>query len=445
MGKDPIKDIASRANLRPVRLGESYAAGEVELDVIHAYNAVDAERKRRYHHDASRFLHSVGAYLRQIGGFEQMSCHSNKAGIAVAGEIYATYLRSGGGRRLIVSIEADSFWEASPREDRVVILAEWCEQEGEEARGELAAEQSTDIPKKGGKGKGRSLTAYTHTRPVVGLQCHLNPDFDSEITARCLLLVLEAERATRYWEWLPDGSLMTSTQVEEERERRRAGRKQAQAQRGQWEPISDGQAELQLGENYLAPMSSRLLLAAGSQSGVARPRDLEPPRMSRAGEEVFLQRDFEREVRRWLRALGGCLRASGYGEMRVVEPERLMLIYAEYRGATRETILRVKIGPVLNTNVPQRHDHLVIASYTVPAAAALAHEGEQCIGLGVPIQLSPAAYARQLITTLSLREGVGAEPAPSGVVTAARPARRRRARAQNAGVAESDLVPTYLF
>ena len=138
MGKTQLKNITTRGDPKPVRLAENYAAGEVELCGIHAYNAVDAERKQRFHRDASRFLHSVGAYLRRFAGFTQMSCHSNKGGIAVGGEVYATYLHPERRGRLDLAIESDGFWEGSPREDRLVIRAEWTRQEGDQSQ--LASE-----------------------------------------------------------------------------------------------------------------------------------------------------------------------------------------------------------------------------------------------------------------------------------------------------------------
>ncbi len=121
MAKISLKNITSSRTLKPVQLAESYSAGEVDLCIIHAYNAVDAGRKERFHRDGSWYLHNVGAYLRQRAGFTHMFCRSNKGGIAVGSEVYATYVHPERRGRLDVVIESDDIWEGSPREDRLVI------------------------------------------------------------------------------------------------------------------------------------------------------------------------------------------------------------------------------------------------------------------------------------------------------------------------------------
>ena len=429
MAKTQLKNITTRGNLKPVRLAGSYAAGEVELCVIHAYNAVDAERKERFHRDASRFLHSVGACLRQLAGFTQMSCHSSKGGIAVGGEVYATYVHPERRGRLDVAIESDGFWEGSPREDRLVIRVEWIEQEDERSQegdqGQLASEQGSTFKRKSGRGKGITLTAYRHTVPVHAPRSRLNPNYDSEVTARCLLLVLKADRAAEYWEWLPDGSRISAEQAEVERAERRQARERARKERGQWGPIAEDPAaeNCQLQENYLAAISSRLLFADATQPGTSS-SGLEQPRMSRGGEETFLQRDFARDAHAFLRALGSCLRDAGYGEMRVEEPERLMLVFAEYRKAEQRQVLRVNLGSVRNTDVAQRHDHLVIAAFLAPDGVAEGSEGEHCIGLGVPIRLSAAAYARQLLSALAVSAVAPDEQTPAALAPTARKGRQ---------------------
>lgn len=67
MGKRPLKDIPRRDNVKPYFLKADYAAGEVEPSIIHAYNHIDAERKRQYHHDAAEYLRRVGSHLRHYG------------------------------------------------------------------------------------------------------------------------------------------------------------------------------------------------------------------------------------------------------------------------------------------------------------------------------------------------------------------------------------------
>ena len=167
--------------------------------------------------------------------------------------------------------------------------------------------------------------------------------------------------------------------------------------------------------------------------------------MSRGGEETFLQRDFVRDARAFLRALGRGHRHAGYGQMRVEEPERLMLVFAEYRRAEQGPLLRVKLGPVRNTDVAQRHDHLLIASFLAPAGEALEGEGDRCIDLCVPIRLSAALYARRLLSALAAlgsTPGGQARAAPE----AARKDRRRRGRAASAVQAlGDDLVQVPLF
>ena len=451
MATTPLKTITTRSTPRPVRLAESYAAGEVELCVIHAYNAVDAERKERFHRDGSRFLHSVGAYLRRLAGFTQMSCHSNKGGIAVGGEVYATYVHPGRRGRLDVAIESDSCWEGSPREDRLVIRAEWTLQEPEQSQeadqSQLASEQGSTLKRKSGRGKGITLTSYRHTLPAHAPRSRLNPNYDSEVTARCLLLVLAADRAAEYWEWLPDGSRISAEEAEVERSRRLEARKRARNERGQWGPIAEDPAALnfQLQESYLAAISSRLLYAEAHQPG-ASSRGLEQPRMSRGGEETFLQRDFVRDAHAFLRALGNCLLEAGYREMRVEEPERLMLVFAEYRKDESGPVLCVKLGSVSNTDVAQRHDHLVIAAFHIPAGEDPGGEGERCIGLGVPIRLSPAAYACQLLAVQAAPVVAPDEQTPAPLAPSASRSRRRQAKTTSAAPgAGDDLVQVPLF
>lgn len=452
MGKTQMKNIPIRGGLKPVRLAENYAAGEVELCGIHAYNAVDAERKERFHRDASRFLHSVGASLRRLAGFTQMSCHSSKGGIAVGGEVYATYVHPERRGRLDVAIESDGFWEGSPREDRLVIRAEWIEPEADAGRPQegdqshLASEQGAPFERKGGRGKGITLTAYRHTAPARAVRSRLNPNYDSEVTARCLLLVPQADRAAEYWEWLPDGSRIPAEQAEVERAECRQVRERVRKERGQWGPIAEDPAaeNCQLQENYLAAISSRLLFADVPQPG-ASSRGLEQPRMSRGGEETFLQRDFARDAHAFLRALGSCLRDAGYTQMRVEEPERLMLVCAEYRKVEQGAFLRVKLGSVRNTDVAQRHDHLVIAAYLAPAGETIGGEGEHCIGLGVPIRLSAAAYAGQLLAFLAAPVVAPDEQTPAAPAPTARKGHRERAKNTSAASAGDDLVQVPLF
>jgi hypothetical protein len=446
LAKIPLKTITTRASPTPVRLADSYAAGEVDLCIIHAYNALDAERKERFHRDASRYLHSVGAYLRQLAGFTQMSCHSNKGGIAVGGEVSATYHHPDRGGRLAVTIASDAFSEGSPREDRLVIRAEWTTQATDQSQvvdqSQPASEEGVPLKRKSGRGRGLTITSYRHVLTDRVPRSALNPNYDSEVTARCLLLVLSATRAAEYWEWLPDGSRLSEEQAERERERRAAAAKRTRQERGQWVSIAADPAagSCQLQENYLAAMSSRLLYAEGHQPG-ASSRGLEQPRMSRGGEETFLQRDFTRDGSAFLRALGSCLLGAGYVEMRVEEPEWLMLVCAEYRKNEEGLVLRVKLGSVRNTDVAQRHDHLVIAAFSAPAGTAIGDEGEQCIGLGVPIRLSASAYARHLLTELSAPD----ELRPAALAPTSSRGRRRGKTTSAAPGAGDDLVRVPLF
>ncbi len=121
----------------------------------------------------------------------------------------------------------------------------------------------------GGWRKGIALTAYRHTLPAHAPRSRLNPNYDSEVTARCLLDVLSAERSAEYWEWQPDGSRMSEEQAEAERTRRIEAAKRERGARGQWVPSAEDQAagSCQLQENYLAAMSSRLLYAEARQPG----------------------------------------------------------------------------------------------------------------------------------------------------------------------------------
>lgn len=456
MAKTQLETITTRDNLRPVRLAESYAAGEAELSIIHAFNHVDAERKQRFHQDALRFLRSVGAYLRRLGGFEQMACHSNKGGIAVAGEIYATYLHPGRKVRLEVAVESDWSGESSDRQDRVVILAQRCDLAADqvpgETQGQPVQDQGLPLKRKSGRGKGVSIAAYRHAQPTAGgPRCCLNPDFDSEETARCLLLVLESPRGTSFWEWLPDGTLMQDGQRYAYQQVRREARERARLAKGRWQPIVGEQAEaaggVMLRDDYLAGMSCRLLFEGSPPAnGGTNARKLEQPRFSRSGEQTFLQRDFERDAQSFLRALGRCLIPYGYGQMRLVEREDAMMAFADYRRDPAGEVLRVKIGQVLNTDVVQRHDHLVICAFVAPDGTVEGSEDEQVIELGVPIRLTAGAYAAKLTAIMGEPLPVKVDPVDSASSTPAQPVGKRRGMKRAApSTGDGDLVHTPLF
>lgn len=163
---------------------------------IHAYNHEDAGRKQQFHQDASRYLRSVGLYLGQHG-FTLMLVRSNKGGIAVGGEVYATYMHPERQQQLDVVIESDIVADFSPRVDHVIIHARWVECHLPEQEQKSAAEQqqvsaSESKPKRSSKGKQKTIASYLHTLAKVGPVCYLNPGYSSEVTALCLLRVLEA-------------------------------------------------------------------------------------------------------------------------------------------------------------------------------------------------------------------------------------------------------------
>lgn len=417
-----LEEIPLSADLKPFALKMSYAAGEAELSCIHAYNAIDSARKKQFHQDALRFLRRVGGHLR-ASGVTCMSCDSNPAGIAVGGEVYASYLHAEKGLLLSVVLEPMDDWEGETHTDRDDCLVIRVERETVQNTtptlvSQIREEPPTVIPGKTRRHRAKKLTAYVHTVPTRCPPCFLNANYSSEITARCLLRLLEEApaRSIAFWEWLPDGSLLSSEQYPVVLARRTEDRRRARRMRGQWEPIvpREGEEATQLSDSYLAPMSSRLLY-----------KGLEQPRMSHGGEQVFLQHDFEREARAFLRALGGCLAASGYRDLRIIEKDDQMLTQGEYRVSfdPEGVKLVVQLGEVMNTDVAQRHDHLLIAAFLHPQTTE--EEGSQGlpVHVGPPIRLSAGAYARQLLAALK-RPLVPADPP---VPPSQRPARGSRA------------------
>jgi hypothetical protein len=334
---------------------------------------------------------------------------SEKGGIAVAGEIYATYIHPEQPHWLSVTIEAGSQADNSLRPDRVTIRAQWYGQrEGAVSDGtssQLAEEPPTYVKHRSPRGKSKAITSYQHILRESGPLCFLNATYTSAITALCLLSVMEATRPIHYWEWLEDGALMSQEQAEEAKRRLPEARLRAKSEKDQWRPLtrSEGDPSFKLQDSYLAPVSSRLLFVDRAGPG-ANGRGLESPRLSQPGETVFLQRDFERDARRFLRTLGGCLAPYGFHEMRVVESDYKMMLAGEYRSAPKREMLCVQIGAVNNTDIPLRHDHLIIAvSLSVENVGEKAQAGKRHL-LGVPINLTASAWARQLAAALDLQE-----------------------------------------
>ncbi|HEU5377437.1 MAG TPA: hypothetical protein VFV38_18600, partial [Ktedonobacteraceae bacterium] len=407
-----LEEIPPSPDAKPYALKASYAAGQAELSCIHGYNAVDAERKKQFHQDALRYLRRIGAHLR-ASGITHLSCESNPGGIAVGGEVYARYLHSEKAMVLSVVLEPMEWMdlEGEAHADRDDCLAIRVERETVQSTASTASQIRQDptgaLPGKTRCHQTNKLTPSVHTVPTKLPPCYLNANYSSEITARCLLQLLEKApaRSIAYWQWLPDGSLLSSEQYPVIHAQRVEERRRARRMQGQWEPIvpREGEEASQLSDSYLAPMSSRLLYAG-----------LDQPRMSHSREHVFLQCDFERESRAFLRALGGCLATSDYREMRMVEWDHQMVMQGEYRlSSDPEGVkLVVLLGSVKNTDVPQRYDHLLVAAFLRPQVAEEETSQGLPLHLAPPIRLSAGAYARQLLAALKRPLIPAEQPAP---------------------------------
>ncbi|HEU5384042.1 MAG TPA: hypothetical protein VFV38_52275, partial [Ktedonobacteraceae bacterium] len=161
---------------------------------------------------------------------------------------------------------------------------------------------------------------------------------------------------------------------------------------------------------------------------------LDQPRMSHGEAHIFLQCDFERKSRAFLRALGGCLVASDYREMRMVAWDHQMVMQGEYRPSPNPERVKlvVQLGSVQNTNVAQRSDHLLVAAFLRPQAAEEETSQGLPIHLGPPIHLSAGTYARQLLTTLKRPLIPAAQPAPPPQRPMSRSHKPRRTTEQDA-------------
>lgn len=402
-----LEEIPPSPDAKPYALKASYAAGQAELSCIHGYNAVDAERKKQFHQDALRYLRRIGAHLR-ASGITHLSCESNPGGIAVGGEVYARYLHQDKQRVLFLTLEPIQWGDPpSDREDCLAIRVELELLQGEISASQRKEEPSSVIRRTTRCHKAQKLTVSAHTVSTRRPSCYLNASASSEVIARCLLTLLNEPpiRPIAAWEWLPDGSLLAPAQYAEVLAQRKQAQQRERTAQGRWEPIvpREGEEAYQLSDSYLAPMSSRLLYAG-----------LDQPRMSHGGEHVFLQCDFERESRAFLRALGGCLAASDYREMRMVAWDHQMLTQGEYRVSpdSEGVKLVVQLGSVQNTDVAQRYDHLLIAAFLRPQATEEETSQGLPIHLGPPIHLSAGTYARQLLTTLKRPLIPAEQPAP---------------------------------
>jgi hypothetical protein len=69
--------------LKACYLQGEYAAGQPQMSPIHAYNEVDAQRKKQFLDDSRLYMRSVGEHLRMLAGFTEQIIHVNPAGGAL--------------------------------------------------------------------------------------------------------------------------------------------------------------------------------------------------------------------------------------------------------------------------------------------------------------------------------------------------------------------------
>lgn len=406
----PIKrsPIPERKQLKALFLKEDYAAGQYSMSPIHGYNRVDQGRKDQFLQDGRAFLRSVGEHLRTLG-FSEQEVQINRAGIAVSGEIYARFFRSGQDRHLFVAVESSAFSEElSPREDSVTFLARW----------------ERDRP----NGRGRES----------GPNCWLNPNFSSASTARCLATVLQTEGLmAQYWWWQEDGALLPNMQWhEQDYALRWAARRRAVRQQQEWQPIvgAAGDSTATLRDDYTTTLGPQLHLSTTT------------PHLSPGGEETFLDRDLHRDARRYLDALGPCLAPHGFTSRRVAEEKEGRFVWADYQRPAesgQELQLRVKIGPVSNRDLVTRYDHVVIYTCTVPYCEDDPEAEGTDDRVHVPTGLDAASLASRIMDQLSI--AAVAQPAPAiGTVAGAsagggKAASKRKGNAHAAGATQIAL------
>jgi hypothetical protein len=72
--------IAERKTLKVCYLQGEYAAGQPQMSPIHAYNEVDARRKKQFLDDSCLYMCSVSEHLCMLTGFTEQIIHVNSAG-----------------------------------------------------------------------------------------------------------------------------------------------------------------------------------------------------------------------------------------------------------------------------------------------------------------------------------------------------------------------------
>ena len=109
-------------NARALQPSGAYGAN------IQAYDDVSADRKDAFLRDAAAYLRAVGKALVLDGRFDQFDIRTNRAGIAVSGEVSADFYQppaADGAMRpwLSVTIQQSVIHSASDRPDHIIILA----------------------------------------------------------------------------------------------------------------------------------------------------------------------------------------------------------------------------------------------------------------------------------------------------------------------------------
>lgn len=140
---------------------------------INAYSDYAAKRKEQFLHDGCAYLKDVGKRL--AANLPHVEVHSNRAGIAVSGEVYAYFFPEGGaGIGLFLCLDESAMYRPAwfrERGDRLTLMARWRKRELE--------------------GKGRK--AHFRTIGQDGPNQWLDPSLDSRELAVQLLVCFAAQ------------------------------------------------------------------------------------------------------------------------------------------------------------------------------------------------------------------------------------------------------------
>ncbi len=139
---------------------------------INAYSDYAAKRKEQFLHDGCAYLKDVGKRLAAY--LPHVEVHTNRAGIAVSGEVYAYFFPEGGaGLGLFLCLDESAMYRPAwfrERGDRLTLMARWRKRELE----------------------GRGRQAHFGTIGQDGPNQWLDPSLDSCALAEQLLVCFAA-------------------------------------------------------------------------------------------------------------------------------------------------------------------------------------------------------------------------------------------------------------